>query len=534
MINRYNEEFLDSKEDNFEVFIDKLNLFQSNMTKTEGVKQPKEKYNHDKFLNNYFSDKGKDTNTVFNELKYMFNGAIRPHSANACFNMVPTPLLDSIVASTYTQLYNTNSISSQFGGNVLLFEQEIARSIGKLAGWTDAYGIFCSGGKATLLYALKAAISRVCPNSLLNGISSDLVVIAQESSHYSIEHVCSILGIGSKNVIRIPACKKWEMNTIILENQIKSVINSGKKVAAIFCCGGTTINFASDNTDDVIRVVNSIYGDNKYGYTPYLHLDSVIGWLWFTFLNYKGDYHQYTNDSSIINSIEEVTKKFNGVKYFDSFGVDFHKNGLCPYSSSIFIIKSRNTLLELTDGNDTLLDIDDGRGNINAFKYTLENSRSSSGIAAAHTTLNRLGKDGFRQYLVDMLTIKGSVRLELEKFEGIEIINQQSCGWEIVFNIDFSDINIPQDIIANSFIKYAWNRADEGCPNTPLISIIPNYRQTPEELPKTLFLCYPMSLILLEKAKELAENINNLILGFKIHIKQNPQDLIDKIDAPIR
>ena len=535
MLTKYNQEFLLPEETNFSVFIDKLKLFQSKRINTNNAKQSKAKTSNSTYIDQQcFLENGKDTNTVYNELQAMFDGALRPHSTNACFNMVPTPLLDGVVASTYTQLYNCNSISTPFAGNILLFEQAVAKAIGKLIGWENASGIACSGGKATLLYALKTAISRAAPDSLLNGIPPNLVVIAQESSHYSLEHVCALLGLGSNNIIRIPAYKNWEMDPQKLAKTIKEVISSGKKVAAIFCCGGTTINFACDNSKAIFDVINTIYSKPENGPRPYLHLDSVIGWLWFTFLTYQGNFQQYTTNPLIIQAIQEITEKFAAIKYFDSFGVDFHKNGLCPYSSSMFIAKTSESLLGLTDGKNQMTDLNNSSDNISAFKYTLENTRPASGIAAAYTVLNRLGKNGFRNYLVTLLTIKHNLLLELAKSPFITIANHHSAGWEIVFDIDFGNTTLSHEILANSFISYVWEKVDAGCPQTPFLSIIPNYQQTPITPAKTMFLCYSMSLLLHQDIIPFSQNIIQLIVDFRAYLKSNPNALIKQLEQPIK
>ncbi|QYE98357.1 pyridoxal-dependent decarboxylase [Paraclostridium sordellii] len=495
------KEFLKSNESNFDVLLQKISTIHEHLNNKD--LNPKFKVNtfsYNEILDEVaIPEKGSSSEEVFENLSELFEGSIRTQSPYSLFNMVPSPLIDTVAASTITQLYNTNSLMDSFGGKVLLFEQKIARMLGKLAGWNDAHGVACNGGKLTLLYAVKSAISKIDPDSRNKGIDKNLVVLTNESSHYCVEHVCSILGLGSDNCIRIQSEDGWKMNIKNLLETIQEQHKKGKKVAAIICAGGTTINFACDDTVSVYKNVKELFENSNQDYFPYFHLDSVIGWLWMNFIGVsESELNKKISNEKIKNKIMEVVKRIEGVSNFDSFGVDMHKNGLCPYSTSMFISKTDDNFDYLNDGKYSYGEDDYEFGNFRAYRYTFENSRPATGIVNSWIAMNRLGRTGFQDYLIKLKSISEELKIKLEESEKISILNK-SLGWEIVFDIDFNRIeknyNGSYENIAKAFMQYCWDEVNAG-KVVPLISIVPEYKIYPGDINHTAFLIFPMSMYL--------------------------------------
>ncbi|RGX08196.1 glutamate decarboxylase [Paraclostridium sordellii] len=495
------KEFLKSNESNFDVLLQKISAIHEHLNNKD--LNPKFKVNtfsYNEILDEVaIPEEGASSEEVFENLAELFEGSIRTQSPYSLFNMVPSPLIDTVAASTITQLYNTNSLMDSFGGKVLLFEQKIARMLGKLAGWNDAHGVACNGGKLTLLYAVKSAISKIDPDSRNKGIDKNLVVLTNESSHYCVEHVCSILGLGSDNCIRIKSQDGWKMNIKNLLETIEEQHKNGKKVAAIICAGGTTINFACDDTVSVYKNVKELFENSNQDYFPYFHLDSVIGWLWMNFIGVsESELNEKIPNEKIRNKIMEVVKRIEGVSNFDSFGVDMHKNGLCPYSTSMFISKTDNNFDYLNDGKYSYGEDDYEFGNFRAYRYTFENSRPATGIVNSWIAMNRLGRTGFQDYLIKLKDISEELKTKLEESEKISILNK-SLGWEIVFDIDFNRIekkyNGSYESIAKAFMQYCWDEVNAG-KVVPLISIVPEYKIYPGDINHTAFLIFPMSMYL--------------------------------------
>ncbi|MEZ9701108.1 aspartate aminotransferase family protein [Vibrio sp. 10N.261.46.E12] len=435
---------------------------------------------------------------LFNEVSRYFRGAIRPESKHSLFNMVPEPSLEATAAAMLATAYNTNTLMDAFGGEALLVEQQVARRIGHWADWPESMGIACNGGKLTIMYAIKSALSRIDPNSQKAGLPSDVIILCSEGAHYCVEHAASLLGLGSNNCLRVPTNSDGKMHPEALRRILNEQHALGKKVAAIICCGGTTINFNCEDTQEILNIVESYVKHNNLHYKPYLHLDSVIGWLYLSNFGLNNECTPVTVAApEIRHRVAEVHRRFRGLYGFDSLGVDFHKNGLCPYASSFFIAKDNRFMNELGDGYYHYSNKDFQYGDFRAYRYTFENSRPSQGILSAWINLQKLGRSGYASYLTQLHEARESLTHAIEKHGLFRVLNQSSLGWEVVFEIPFSSDVLAlcpskQDL-AMKFMQQCWDRVNAGH-DLPLFSIVPEYRV--ENDPKkttTAFLLYPMS-----------------------------------------
>ncbi|MFS1539713.1 MAG: hypothetical protein ACL7BU_14675 [Candidatus Phlomobacter fragariae] len=185
-----------------------------------------------------------------------------------------------------------------------------------------------------------------------------------------------MIGIVATNWWRLKSDNEAKITAKSLKLKLKAALNKGKQIAGIICCGGTTINFNCEDTVMINTVVDQFVVDNKLNYSPSLHLDSVIGWLFFSLMNqYEDQLKIKINNDTIANKVQMVLKRFQGLSKFDFFGVDFRKNGLCPCSSNFFISKDRRFMDEL--GNETYQysEQDFQYVNLGVYRYTLENTR---------------------------------------------------------------------------------------------------------------------------------------------------------------
>ncbi|MGB3466984.1 MAG: hypothetical protein WBA74_17015, partial [Cyclobacteriaceae bacterium] len=270
-------------------------------------------------------------------------------------------------------------------------------------------------------------------------------------------------------------------------------------------------------------------------YTPYLHLDSVIGWLWFTFLGLsRHEVDWATGQNDLTEKILRVVSKLTGVQHYDSVGIDFHKNGLCPYSSSFFVASNMTIVSDkpLSDYN---------FGDLRAFDYTLENTRPANGIASAWTSLQRLGLTGYRKYLTDLYKASDQIRNALNNNEMFRVINTISDGWEIIFTINFRQFkdgvtgNYDKSKVYESFIRYVWDKVDSGA-DVPNFSIIKNYGEWFGFDRGAAFILYNMNTsISTTDASAIVESISNEAEAFQNAILDGRLTLLeDHIMTPIR
>ncbi|WP_163654611.1 pyridoxal-dependent decarboxylase [Listeria sp. PSOL-1] len=516
LFDNLNKEFLNSEENNISLLFEKIKYIQGENVIGKSPKiQTKNFFYEEELVKFSLNEEGLDSLSTLKEVAQLFQGVIRPHSPFALFNMLPSPLLDTIAASTMTQLYNVNSLMDNFGGKSLIFEQKVARSLGRLIGWPQSVGISCNGGKLTLLYAIRMALSRMFPDSNTKGIPTNCVILTNEPSHYCVEHVCMLLGLGSESCIRVAADENWQMCERALTETIKEQVARGKKIAAVICCGGTTINFAHDDTEKIYHIVMQVLDKLNQNYKPHFHLDSVIGWLVFSF---KRDSRIHDMDPIIKGKIQQIIHRQKGLLFFDSCGVDFHKTGLCPYSTSFFIASSKDMFNLLNDGSYVYEEEDFLYGNFRAYRYTVENSRPASGIASAYVALRRLGIDGMQRYFVALHRMSLDIAKELEKKVAFKVLNKDSLGWEIIFSIRFEKLKRKEQFstlnIEQNFITFCWNKCENG-DNFPFISFVPGYKASPFSDSQMAFLIYPMNLNGRECIEEIIDHLEKAVHDFE-------------------
>lgn len=462
-----------------------------------GPKYPARPFFYLEELEHDHSDSPADNAQLLDEVARFVQGTIRPESRHSLFNMVPEPSIESTAAAWLATAYNLNSLMDGFGGESLLVEQQLARHIGRWAGWPEAMGTACNGGKLTIFYAIKSALSRIAPESQRAGLPHDLVILCSEGAHYCVEHAASFLGLGSDNCLRVPCDDDGRMCARALRGILNEQHALGHRVAAIVCCGGTTINFHCEDTREVHHVAREFAQEHRLKQRPYLHLDSVIGWLYLSVSD--ADDEQFCSsvpDQRSRVRIAEVRKRLNGIDGFDSLGVDFHKDGLCPYASSFFVARDRRFMDELGDGNYRYSAKDFQYGQFRTYRYTLENSRPSQGILAAWINLRRLGREGYAAYLVSLHAARNSLTDALERHGLFRVLNHSSLGWEVVFEAPFDSDLIAfapsYHDLATSFMQVCWDRITAGY-DLPLFSIVPGYHNHRDpEKSITAFLLYPM------------------------------------------
>jgi glutamate/tyrosine decarboxylase-like PLP-dependent enzyme len=432
---------------------------------------------------------------LLHEVDSFFRGALRPESPFCLFNSDFRPTEDATAAACLTVMNNVNGLMDAFGGESLLVEQKVARTIGRWAGWPSAMGISCNGGKLTMFYALRCALTRLRADSLRTGLAGRVVVLCSAGAHYSVEHVAALTGIGSENVMRVPVDSGGAMQPAALASMLDAAHEEGAAVAAVVCSGGTTIDFCCDDTTVANAVVDRFVETHGLTQKPYLHFDGVIGWVYLAFRGLSGAAMvEAIPDEQARQRITEVLRRSAGLGAFDSLGTDFHKTGLCPYPSSFFIARDRGFMDELGTGEYSYGSSDFQFGSFRAYRYTLENSRPMMGVLAAWINLSRMGRAGFREYLLGLHRSRAGLENAIASHGRFELLNRSSLGWEVVVDLPLNNAGDlgPDPTVAVAFIEHCWRRVRDGYA-LPLISIIPQYHVGHDpQRSRVAFLIYPM------------------------------------------
>jgi glutamate/tyrosine decarboxylase-like PLP-dependent enzyme len=471
------------------------------------------------------------------EVDAFFRGALRPESPFCLFNSDFRPTVEATAAACLTVMNNVNGLMDAFGGESLLVEQKIARTVGLWAGWPSAMGISCNGGKLTMFYALRCALSRAQPGSLRSGATGRIVVVCSAGAHYSVEHVAALTGIGSENVLRVPLNATGAMRLDALAATLEAAHSDGATVAAVVCCGGTTIDFCCDDTAAVGQVVDQFVLAHALSQAPYLHFDGVIGWLYLAFRD--------ASEAELINAvpeerararIAEVLRRTTALGRFDSLGADFHKTGLCPYPSSFFVARESRFMDDLGAGDYSYGPGDFRFGSFRAYRYTLENSRPMMGVLAAWVNLCRLGRSGLREYLVGLHRAGTGLQAAIERHGEFALLNRGTLGWEMVVDLPLGQAREygPEPEMAIAFIEHCWQRVRDGH-DLPLISIVPQYHVDHDlSQSRVAFLIYPMCEAAPTVRDAAVQAIGRELKWFRSQRAQADQPRPDRWEKPIR
>ncbi len=440
-----------------------------------------------------------------------FEGCLRWHHPHALFNITPSPLIDTVALSAMTMLYNPNALWDITSGKFLLFEQRIVRHLAHLAGWRRAHagGLFTSGGKATLMYAVKSGINRCDRAAVASGLNGDYVVLVSQNCHFSLESICNFLGLGHRACRRIRVDARNVIDVDALEYAFRGAAERGQKVAAIVLSGGGTTNMSVDPAGAVRRMLDRVCAEMSLAYTPHIHLDAVISWAWLAF-EHNPDAGLERVPDRVRDKLRRTITALREIRDGDSFGADFHKTGLSPYSSSCYVAQDATDLLRLDRESGAEQFAEERYGDICHFDRTFENSRNCIGIISAYQVLQRLGTSGIRSYLTRLLVTADVVRNVIadQYSEVFEVVNNSSLGFENVVHIDLSgsgrsfkelelaDPRVHQAHIASANRFREWLLRSEHCNRNPVpfIGFVPRYSDEQYKVGLPAFLMYSTSL----------------------------------------
>ncbi len=353
----------------------------------------------------------------------LFNGICRWHFPNTMYNVVPLPIMPTVVAKTLTSLYNPNLCLDTASGKGLLVEQGVVKAIAEYVGWDrdQAGGTFTWGGKATIMYGIKIGLKKCCPNSSKTGIKDDVIVFSTSSGHPA--HISDVdwLGIGTNNIFRIKTTDDSRVDIDEMEKAIKERVVEGKKIAAIIISGGNTNSMIVDPIEEVANLRDRLVEELDLDYIPHLHVDAVVSFPWIFFKDYDFAKNPLNIEDEASRRIAEILKDLKGLYRADSFGIDFHKMGFSPYMSCVFMVKNKQSLC----GN-----LDVSRW---PFFYTIENSRPGDGPNSVYLALKILGVTGFQSLLAHLTEITVDLQNKIAESKEFEIIDSTGLGTSVMF-----------------------------------------------------------------------------------------------------
>lgn len=382
------------------------------------------------------ADKASDVEQTIAEMADYLEGLMiwsHPHSQA---NVSPPATIPSAIGQFFGALYNPNVIWDEASHRVGQAEVETASVCASLIGYDahEAAGFFTFGGTGTLLYGAKLGLEKAAPGAMQSGVPGGLKLVASDAGHYAKLNVLGWLGIGTDGLVSIPTDADNSMQLDALEAALSGILQRGEKIACIVATMGTTDAFGIDNLHHIVRLRDRLVAEYRLAYRPHVHADAVIGWAWAVFNDYDFDANPMGFPPRALRSLSDTSVNMRALGMADSVGLDFHKTGFGPYTSSLFLCKQRKDL-ELTARDPALMPYMFQFGSYHPGVFTLETSRCGGAILASLANLKLLGKEGYRALLGHIVGMAEVLRERLEKSPRACVVNTYNYGPVTLFRV---------------------------------------------------------------------------------------------------
>ena len=351
-------------------------------------------------------------------------------------NVVPPPSIPSIIGSLLPAIYNPNLISDDTSYGLALAEASVAAMVARLVGYDaeQSAGVFTFGGTGTTLYGVKLGIEKAFPGAMDNGVRGDGVILASAQSHYCRLNVAGWLGLGEKNIVEVPTHLQNDIRIDRLDAAARAAISQGQNIVALVATMGTTDAFGVDDLGAIVDLRDRLVDDYALDYTPHVHADAVIGWAWSVFNDYDFERNPLGFRPRTVRALAAACRRISKLHRADSIGIDFHKTGFAPYISSLFLVRDRADLQRLVRGRNEMPYLFQS-GERHPGVFTLETSRSGSGVLSAYANLHLFGRVGLRVLLGHLVEMAESLREHLEGHASITVLNDEGVGMVTVFRV---------------------------------------------------------------------------------------------------
>ncbi len=380
--------------------------------------------------------------SVTEQLVDHLSGAIVWGHPRAQINVIPPPTIPGIIGSLLPSIYNPNLASEESSRLVALSEVEVSAMTADLVGYDPAVaqGVFTFGGTGTLLYAARIGLEKACPGSMKSGIREPAVIVASKCAHHACRTIAGWMGLGEDSFIEVPSSPANEVQTYLLESICRDALKSGQKIAMIVATMGTTDAFGLDDLARICDIRDRMVEEFSLDYVPHIHADAVIGWAWSVFNDYDFDQNPQGFQPRAVRSLAGTQRRISQLHLSDSIGIDFHKTGFTPYTSSLFLSKSGDDLALVARDSEAMPYLFKS-GEYHPGKYTLETSRSGAGPMAALGNLLLLGRDGLQALLGHLVTMAESLAEHLEGHAATTVLNSENFGPVTLFRVYPSEID---------------------------------------------------------------------------------------------
>jgi aromatic-L-amino-acid decarboxylase len=179
----------------------------------------------------------------------------------ACTGSTPAILGEMLAAAL-----NTNGLHWKTSPAVAELEQRALDWLRQWIGLTDEwFGIVYDTASTSSMHAVVCARELIDPEARTAGSRNDLILYASDQSHMSIEKGAIAVGVGQKNIRKVPSDAEFRMRPDALAKMVEEDKQTGKRPFCVVATVGTT---SSTSIDPVAQIADVV---EKYGL--WLHVD---------------------------------------------------------------------------------------------------------------------------------------------------------------------------------------------------------------------------------------------------------------------
>lgn len=206
----------------------------------------------------------------------------------------------SVVGETLAALTNTSMFTYEVAPVATLLEQKMVEHLTQLIWGKSCEGQMTSGGTASNLQALMVARNFMLEQVKHKGLQAEKkipVILAADSSHYSVKRAANILGFGQDHFLEVKANAQGQMEAKALREKLNWAREHQMVPVCVVSTAGSTIEGSYDNLNQLADICE----ESKI----WFHVDGAYG-------------------ASVLLSSEH-RDLMKGVDRADSLSWDFHK-----------------------------------------------------------------------------------------------------------------------------------------------------------------------------------------------------------------
>lgn len=355
-------------------------------------------------------------------------------------NVICLPSDPAIYGTILGTVANPNLVYQEYCGMAEQMERAVVRQMASLAGYDPdlATGVFTQGGTFCNMYGYLFGLRKSLPKSIHTGLagSQDYRIINSQGGHYSNTTNLSVLGVDIKNKsIRIQLTSDNDMDMVDLEDQLTACFQLNCVVPTIMLTMGTTDTFGVDRVKPVHDLLNRLCDRFDIDVKPHIHVDAAVGWPLIFFLDYDFTNNPLEINPTTLKGLQRHVKRFQELRYADSFTIDFQKWGFVPYTSSLIMVKDRADMKALEHDPENFSYFENDVQGKTHLQSTIECSRSASGMFGAYTGLRYLGKEGYQALIAHGLQNANYFRQRLSEIPGVYIVASENQGPSVGFRM---------------------------------------------------------------------------------------------------